>query len=149
MRALLHFSNLPLTYWAEAYNFFTYVHNRVGKSSQADDSPYEVLHGTKPDVSHIRTFRYTAYMHVPPEKHSKLNSKAVRCILVGFCDTAAYWLMDPNMHEIHYSKDIIFDEDNSFLKSNVSAENEIYLDNKDPEDGPLPPAMQKTSTRAI
>jgi hypothetical protein len=45
VRAMLHDS---------AFNTATYVHNRTPMRAPGGRTPYEVLYGTKPDISHSR-----------------------------------------------------------------------------------------------
>jgi hypothetical protein len=49
-------SGLPKYLWAEAFNAVTYVHNRTPTRALGGRTPYEVVHGVKPDVSHLRAF---------------------------------------------------------------------------------------------
>ena len=44
VRVMITCANLPATYWAEAYSYFAYIHNRIGRSNNDDISPYEILH---------------------------------------------------------------------------------------------------------
>ena len=44
----------------------------------------------------LRVFGYKAFMHVPKEQISKLNSKAISCMFVGYDDEEfGYKLWDP------------------------------------------------------
>jgi hypothetical protein len=38
----------------------------------------------KSDVSHFKMFGCIAYLHVPDEKKSKLDSKVEKCIFIGY-----------------------------------------------------------------
>ena len=55
-------------------------------SQLEDKSPCEALIGKKPSLSHIRVFGCDAYVHVPMEKITKLDSKSERCIFIGYKD---------------------------------------------------------------
>lgn len=147
VRAMLTYSGLPFAYWAEAYATFAYVHNRVGRSSITGKTPYEVLNGHIPDVSHIRTFGSTVYIRVPPERRRKLEAKALKCILLGYRGDAAYRLMDPSTRQIHYSRDVIFDEHKKY--SDASIMNEIYLERENDGDVPLPDSNLEPPSKAI
>ena len=48
-----------------------------------DTNPHEVWYGKKPSVSHLKVFDCDACVHVPKEKRSKLNKKAIKCIFIG------------------------------------------------------------------
>ena len=40
----------------------------------------------KPNLAHLRVFGSIAYAYVPKEQRRKVDSKAVKCILVGYSD---------------------------------------------------------------
>ena len=46
-------------------------------------TPYEAWKGHKPSISHMRTFKCLAYAHVPSQKWTKLDDKAIKCIFLG------------------------------------------------------------------
>lgn len=149
VRSMLQDSQLPDGYWAEAYQTFAYIHNRTSSSAVESKTPFEVLHHTKPSVGHIRKFGSVCYMRIPPEKRLKLDCKALKCILVGYREDAAYRLMDPTSRDIFYSRDVIFDEDSSFKTArDPSADNEIHLLN-DRDDVPLPSLMDIQATKSV
>jgi len=49
-----------------------------------DTTPHELWLGKKPSVSHLKLFDSYAFGHVPKEKRSKLDNKAVKCIFIGY-----------------------------------------------------------------
>ena len=53
---LLHGKHLPPSLWAEAVNCSLYLQNRVPHKSVVGVTPFESLHGHKPNVSHMRVF---------------------------------------------------------------------------------------------
>ena len=59
-----------------------YIQNWIGDKVSA----HELYFGTKPNLQHLRVFGSIAYVHVPKEKRRKLDSKAEKCILVGYSD---------------------------------------------------------------
>jgi hypothetical protein len=61
--------------------------------------------------AHLRSFGCKAYAHIPDQKRSKLDSKTVECIFVGYSnDSKAYRLFNPATRSIVKSRDVIFDE---------------------------------------
>lgn len=70
--------------WAELINTAAYALNRTGPSSEEGKSPYEVWYKRKPRIKHLRIIGSEAYVHVPSQQRSKLDSKAVKGILVGY-----------------------------------------------------------------
>ena len=50
-------------------------------------------------------------MHVPADKHWKLDAKVLPVVLVGYKpNSKGYRLWDKNTHSVHLSKDVTFDE---------------------------------------
>jgi hypothetical protein len=79
---MLEEKSTPKSYWAEVVRTAVYIQNRIGDKV----SPYEQYFGTKPNLRHLRVFGSIAYVHVPKEKRKKLDTKAEKCILVGYSD---------------------------------------------------------------
>ena len=109
-RSLLHAKRLPLELWAEAVSCTVYTLNRVS-SKVSPTTPYRVWYGSKPDVSHLRIFGSTAFIHIPKAERRKLDSKSIKCYFVGYSLTQkAYRFWDPSTRKIKISRDVIFDE---------------------------------------
>lgn len=83
-RTMIGHKNLSRALWAEAVNTAVYVFNRTPKSKNPKQTPFEIWHGKKPDLSHIRVFGSVAYVHVPHQMRRKLDAKAKRMLLVGY-----------------------------------------------------------------
>ena len=49
-----------------------------------DTTPHEVWSGKNPSVSNIKLFGYDAFVHFPKEKRSKMEKKAIKCIITGY-----------------------------------------------------------------
>ena len=65
-RALLKASNLPKMLWPQAMSTVVYVYNRLpspGNTRHEYKTPYELLYGTVPDISHLRIFGCDAYAY--------------------------------------------------------------------------------------
>ena len=103
---------LPLRLWAEALNCSNYVLNRVlSRSSIELKTPYEIWHGSKPDVSYFKVFGSMAYAHIPDSNRRKLDPKCVKCIFVGYGETSkGYRLWDFESNRVFLSRDVIFNE---------------------------------------
>ena len=71
-------------------------------------TPYEALSGVKPSVSHLKVFGYAAYAHISKEEQRKLDSKAKKCILLGYgTDVKGYHLYSPQERNVFYSRDVV------------------------------------------
>ncbi|KMQ87247.1 retrovirus-related pol polyprotein from transposon tnt 1-94 [Lasius niger] len=86
-RTMLHSRNLPLLLWAEAVNTAVYILNRTTCVRTSGTTPYKIWTGRKPEISHLRVFGSTAYMHIPKQFRKKLDAKAKQTVLVGYQET--------------------------------------------------------------
>ena len=66
--AMLAESGLPQTFWGKAVLSLVHILNRSFTSACSDATPYELWYGRKPDVSHLRIWGCTAYVHVQKDK---------------------------------------------------------------------------------
>jgi len=60
--------NVPISLWAEAFNWACYIKNRLPHSALMDQIPYKVLFSKKPMISHLRPFYTKSYVYIPKEK---------------------------------------------------------------------------------
>ena len=63
-RSMLLDSKLPKKFWGEAISTAVYLKNRTPVKA-LNKTPFEVWHGKKPKVNHLRVFGSDAYAHVP------------------------------------------------------------------------------------
>eukprot|EP00253_Pinus_taeda_P034604 PITA_34604 len=77
-RSMLSRAELGQEFWVEAVETACYLVNRSPSSVLEDKTPQEVWTGKKPSLSHLRLFGCDAYVHVPKEKRTKLDSKYER-----------------------------------------------------------------------
>jgi hypothetical protein len=61
---MLDESGLPKAFWGECLAALVHVWNRCPTDAVDNAMPYELWHGSKPDVSHLRVWGCTAYVHV-------------------------------------------------------------------------------------
>ena len=112
VRAMLEDSQLPDELWAEAATTACYIRNRSPVSGESK-TPWQLFHGSKPDVKMLRTFGATAYAHVPAQLRKKLDNKSQRGIMVGYApDTKGYRILLEDA-SITVSRDVMFDEGSS------------------------------------
>src|SRR6201995_368320 len=110
-RSMIHAQGLGQEYWAEAVVTAAYIRNRVVSRSTQRKSPYELCYGKKPTVKHLRVWGCEAYAHVPHERRSKFDAKAVKCILVGYSESSKAWrLWDTDRRRLIVSRDVTFNE---------------------------------------
>lgn len=83
VRCLMFQSKLSKVFWSYAVNHVTHLINRLPTSVLNNRSPYEVLHGTKPDISYLKVFGCIIYMDLNENKRSKLDPRSRKCIFLG------------------------------------------------------------------
>lgn len=89
VKAILAEAKLDKRLWMEIADTIVYLKNRSPTSAVAT-IPFELWHGMKPDISHLRIIGSTAYIHVPKEKRIKLDTHSNKGILLGYGGTNQY-----------------------------------------------------------
>jgi len=110
VRAMLYDSNFSDELWAEAAVTANDVRN-VSPVTDRAKTPWELMHGKKPDVSHLRVFGAKAYVQVPEKLRSKLDGRSVVGHLLGYPKgVKGYRIMLRYNNQIVNTRDVIFDE---------------------------------------
>ena len=133
-RTMLIHANLPKFFWAEAVNTAIYTKNRSPHKALPAKTPLELWTGAKPKITHMRIFGCDAYAR--DELHaSKLDSKARKCIFLGYCDNSkAYRLLEVSSNKFVKSRNVIFDENTfSNREKKTNATRTLYQAPADPE----------------
>jgi hypothetical protein len=95
-----------------------YVQNRSSHCALGFKTPEEMFTGKKPEVSHLKIFGYTVFIHIPKEKRNKLEPSGKKGIFVGYCEVSkAFRIYIPGHRHIEISRDVTFDEDAALKKS--------------------------------
>ena len=83
VKTMLHDQDLPMHLWAKAARTVIYVQNRLSHSALRFKTPKEMYTGKKPEVSHLKIFGCSVYVHIPKEKITKLDPSRKKGIFVG------------------------------------------------------------------
>jgi hypothetical protein len=111
VRNMILAQGLELEFWGEAINTVVYIKNRCPTKVLDSKTPQETWSGRKLDVSHLKVFDCKAFAYVLDEKRTKLESKSMPCVLLGFYEgTKAYHLMCVETKRIIESRDVVFIE---------------------------------------
>ena len=117
---MLSGAELGQEFWAKAVDTACYLVNRSPSSVLEDRTPQEVWTSKKPSLSDLRVFGCDAYVHVPKEKQTKLESKSKKCIFIGYKDgLKGYKLWNPVIRKVVYSQDVVFREVKAVIKHEV------------------------------
>jgi transposase InsO family protein len=82
VRAVLHHSQLPKNLWGEAIHFIVWLKNRTTTRALGKITPYEQLHGSKPDLGGVPEWGQRIWVHL--DSGSKLDGRAAEARWVGF-----------------------------------------------------------------
>ena len=132
-RALMHSAGIPNKLWAEIAGTAAYLRNRLPTQANENKTPYEMYHGKKPDISHLRVIWAEAYANIPKAKQTtKLSARATKLKLVGYHEgKKAYRLWDPIKEQLEISRDVIFDEStvlqHHHILPNIDCDDEEYI----------------------
>ncbi|CAL9240698.1 unnamed protein product [Arabidopsis halleri] len=76
---------LPLKYWVEAFHTANFLINLLPTSTLPENkSPYESLHGQKPEYTSLRVFGCTCYPTLRDYAKNKFDPRALKCIFLGY-----------------------------------------------------------------
>ena len=121
VRSMLANAKLPQKFWAEALSTAAYLRNRSPTKAVKQMTPFEAWTNEKPNVEHLRVFGCDAYSHVAKDERQKLDSKARKCIFVGYgAETKGYRLYDPKRGKVFYSRDVLFNESSHDIEKEQS-----------------------------
>lgn len=110
-RSMLHHARLDKSFWAEAAMTAIYIKNRLPSPKSETKTPYEIIHGSKPSVKHMRVFGCLAFVLTPKEKRLKWDAKARPGLFMGYQELSkAYRIFDIEAGQVVISRDVNFDE---------------------------------------
>jgi hypothetical protein len=82
-RSMFNGVGIAHEFWVEAINIAKYMVNMSPSLGLVDSTPHEVWSGKNHSVSHLKVFGCDAFLHVPKDKRSKMEKKAVKCVFIG------------------------------------------------------------------
>jgi hypothetical protein len=83
--AMRHDAGLPDSWWEFTVEHGVYVYNRTPLKLQKWLTPFEIIEGIKPDITHLRTLGCEAYIFRPEDtRTNKLVPRSETCTYVGW-----------------------------------------------------------------
>jgi hypothetical protein len=112
MYAMLDFACLPPSLWGEAALTACYLFNWTESCAlPTGKTPYEMLHGTQPTLSHLHVFSDCCFAHIPTELQQKLGPHSCEAIFMGYPPGVQAWRCRYSVTGAFFnSRDVIFDE---------------------------------------
>lgn len=106
---------MPKVFWAEAARWTVHVLNRSPTVAVKEKTPQESWSGLKPSVEHFKVFGCIAHVHIPDKSRVKLEDKSIKCVFVGLSEESkAYKMFNPATKKVVISRDVIFEESQSW-----------------------------------
>ena len=134
---MIHDQDIPMHLWEEAVKTIVYVHNRFSHNSVGNKNPEEMFSGEKAEVSHLKIFGFSMYIHIPKEKRTSLEPSGKNRLFVGYSEQSkSYRIYIPGYRQIELRRDVTFDEDTTFRKSRKDREYEEEHENPKATENP-------------
>ncbi|KAF6527626.1 hypothetical protein HZS61_007964 [Fusarium oxysporum f. sp. conglutinans] len=106
--------NLPQKLWPYIVAHATRLLNRIPVQRKQWQTPFEMVHGRKPNLSNLKIIGSLAYVLIKNKKarpaKAKLQENAVMGWLVGFDATNIYKVWVPHLDRVIVSRDVQVDE---------------------------------------
>ncbi len=126
-RKMLHHRNHHLKFWAEAVNHATLIYNNTWHST-IKSSPEFKWSGKSLPYTSFKVWGCRAWVRIPKEKRKKLQVQSTPMMFLGNDSTrGGFKLYDPSHGKIVYSRDVIFDENQTVKTSEAPSDEEVTL----------------------
>lgn len=125
-------SGLSTDLWGEAVLTAAYVRNRTWQK-RSGKTPYELLTGKKPDVSHLRVWGSSAYTHIPHQlRQGKFSAHRKVAIFIGYPEDQKAWkFMDQDSKKFFTARDASFFEAARYESQSTQVESVGAFDEDD------------------
>jgi hypothetical protein len=90
--------------------------------------------GTKPDVSGLRIYGCTAFVHVPREKRKALDDRSEERILIGYGSGNIYRLLTKKTRKLIIARDVKFDKSLVGFGNFRNKVKPLYINDDDDDD---------------
>ena len=95
-----------------------YLINRIPSKVLHGKSPSEVKYNRKPNLSHLKVFGCTCYVHVPGDLRDKLSIRSQKCMFLGYSTTQkGYKCINPLTNKLIISRNVTFLENERYFRS--------------------------------
>ncbi|GKD04394.1 putative RNA-directed DNA polymerase [Tanacetum coccineum] len=109
-RSLMFQGGIPLRFWSDCVLTAVYLINRLPSSVLNGKSPFFLVYGREPNLSHLRSFGCLCYAAVV-KGSDKFSNKSEKCVLIGYASSKkAYKLLSLENRNVFYSRDVKFYE---------------------------------------
>lgn len=115
--------NVPKIFWSDVIQTTAFLMNRMHSRVLSYKSPIEVLSPSTPLFSlPPKTFGCICYVHISKFDHTKLEPKALKCVLLGYgVDQKWYKCFHPLTRKKFVSRDVTFFQSIPFFSSDKTS----------------------------
>lgn len=115
--------SLPKFLWAEAVSCATWLKNHLPSHAIPGHTPYDLVHGSHPDISMAHEFGETCYVHLTDSR--KLDTRAEEAVFVGInAESKAYRVYWPGRCKVSVERNVTFTPSTVTVADDVVAEGE-------------------------
>ncbi|KAI3821037.1 hypothetical protein L1987_08593 [Smallanthus sonchifolius] len=93
VRSMMCRTNLPHSFWSYALMTVARLVN-LAPTKKVDKTPYEIWHGSKPNLSYLRVWGCDAY--VTSDSNDKLDPRGEKVVFVGYYNKSGYYFYHPD-----------------------------------------------------
>lgn len=109
-RAMMFDCGISKRFWGQAVQTAAYLVNRSPSTAiQSGVTPFELWESKKPNISKLRTFGCSVFVHIPKEHRKKMDSKAWKGIFIGYGHNG-YRVWNTTSQRIVHARDVDFVE---------------------------------------
>ena len=115
--------HVPKRFWSQEVLTAVYLINRLPSKVLGFKSLLEVLKNRKIDISHLRVFGSTWFIHIQSPHRDKLDPRATKCAFMGYSSTQkGYKCYNLVTKRLVVSRDVKFDETTLYFSRKVDDE---------------------------
>ena len=107
--SMLSAAHLPDTFWAEASYHANFLRNVSPTAFYKHATPWELFHGSPPDLSGLKIFGSLAHVYVPKELRRKLEPKSFPGVVLSFSPLSKMYRVFYN-DTVYEHRDVQVDE---------------------------------------
>ena len=105
-RSMVYEACTPHFLWNDVVNTANYLTNRSRTRANLGITPFQCFYRKPPDLSHLHTLGYVAFVCIPYKQQTKLDPHSVKTILVSYFEqTKGYCFYNPQTRKLIISND--------------------------------------------
>ena len=101
---------MDLKFWWQSFHPAAFLLNRLPSPILNHKSPFELVHGFKPDYSLLKVFRCACYPYLKPYQRHKLSFKTTKCLFIGYCSHHKGYRCLHSSGHIYIARNVAFEE---------------------------------------